>query len=192
LLKTKIDEENVEYEVDKLLYSDEESEVKKSQIMNIIEFGKPVHAEMSAILDAAYRGISLKNTILYVTTFPCHECARHIIGVGIKKVVYIEPYPKSLVLDLHGEEVEIEQLNHKNNNETKIEFVPFTGIAPRQYPILFKMLPRKDKKGNKITNTKNIMYPRVAEVSWSYVKKEERAISELNNIDKKEFELKEK
>ena len=50
-----------------------------------------VHAEMAAILNAT--GIGLDDKILYTTTFPCSQCARQIAYVGIKKVIYIEPYP---------------------------------------------------------------------------------------------------
>lgn len=50
-----------------------------------------VHAEMAAILNAS--GRDLTNKILYTTTFPCSQCARQIAYVGIKRVVYVEPYP---------------------------------------------------------------------------------------------------
>ena len=35
-----------------------------------------------------YRGGSLENTKLYVSLFPCNECAKAIIQAGIKKIVY--------------------------------------------------------------------------------------------------------
>ena len=41
---------------------------------------------MNAILN--YRGGSLEGTILYVSLFPCNECAKAIIQAGIKKIVY--------------------------------------------------------------------------------------------------------
>ena len=44
------------------------------------------HGEMNAILN--YRGGSLEDTKLYVSLFPCNECAKAIIQAGIKKVVY--------------------------------------------------------------------------------------------------------
>ncbi len=44
------------------------------------------HSELNAILN--YRGGSLENAILYVTLFPCNECAKAIIQCGIRKVVY--------------------------------------------------------------------------------------------------------
>ena len=44
-----------------------------------------VHAELNAILNSIK---SLKNCIIYVTHFPCNECAKAIVQSGIKKVIY--------------------------------------------------------------------------------------------------------
>jgi len=46
-----------------------------------------VHAEPNAILNAT---VSLDDATLYVTLFPCHECAKLIIQSGIKEIVYVE------------------------------------------------------------------------------------------------------
>lgn len=46
------------------------------------------HSELNAILN--YRGGSLEGSILYVSLFPCNECAKAIIQSGIKTVVYDE------------------------------------------------------------------------------------------------------
>jgi deoxycytidylate deaminase len=35
-------------------------------------------------------------------SFPCHMCARHIIATGLREVVYIEPYPKSVAKAWRG------------------------------------------------------------------------------------------
>lgn len=45
-----------------------------------------VHSELNAILN--YRGGSLAGTKIYVTLFPCNECAKAIIQAGIKTVIY--------------------------------------------------------------------------------------------------------
>ena len=45
-----------------------------------------VHSELNAILN--YRGGSLEGAKLYVSLFPCNECAKAIIQAGIKTVVY--------------------------------------------------------------------------------------------------------
>lgn len=44
------------------------------------------HSELNAILN--YRGGSLEGTKIYVTLFPCNECAKAIIQCGIKKVIF--------------------------------------------------------------------------------------------------------
>lgn len=44
------------------------------------------HSELNAILN--YRGGSLDNAKMYVTLFPCNECAKAIIQAGIKTIVY--------------------------------------------------------------------------------------------------------
>ncbi len=44
------------------------------------------HSELNAILN--YRGGSLDGTTLYVSLFPCNECAKAIIQAGIKTIVY--------------------------------------------------------------------------------------------------------
>ena len=46
-----------------------------------------VHAEANAILNSTS---SLKQCSIYVTLFPCHECAKLIIQSGLKEVVYME------------------------------------------------------------------------------------------------------
>ncbi len=44
------------------------------------------HSELNAILN--YRGGSLEGAKLYVTLFPCNECAKAIIQAGIRTVIY--------------------------------------------------------------------------------------------------------
>ncbi|MEX1014040.1 MAG: deaminase [Candidatus Paceibacterota bacterium] len=56
------------------------------------ELSKFIHAEACIIAEAAKRGISLKDTSIYVTTFPCPVCAKSIAIAGIKKVYFEEGY----------------------------------------------------------------------------------------------------
>ena len=52
------------------------------------------HSELNAILN--YRGGSLEGSKIYVTLFPCNECAKAIIQAGIKTIIYKEDkYPDS-------------------------------------------------------------------------------------------------
>ena len=52
--------------------------LKGTRAASIMEFGRMVHAEMSAICAAARRGLSVLHATLYCTTFPCHiVCSPH-------------------------------------------------------------------------------------------------------------------
>jgi deoxycytidylate deaminase len=121
-----------------------------TQVDSIIEFGRCVHAEMAAIVDAARRGASVDQGYLYTTTFPCHECARHIVAAGIRRVVYRHAYPKSLVRELYPDSIDIDG---SSNHIERVVFEPFVGVAPRRYAQFFTMGDRKDEKG-KVTKWK--------------------------------------
>jgi len=115
--------------------------LKNTQATNLLEYGRMVHAEMSAITDAARRGVDLQSATLYCTTFPCHMCARHIIASGIERVVYIEPYPKSKAAELYRDSIIVDPPNHIQD---RLRFEPFVGIAPVSYIRLFEMTTRKN------------------------------------------------
>lgn len=57
-----------------------------------------VHAERNAILNC--KGVKLDDTTLYVTLFPCNECAKSIIQSGIKKVVYLRMYQHDKLVEI--------------------------------------------------------------------------------------------
>jgi len=57
-------------------------EIRDSQLMDMLEYGRVVHAEMSALTDAARCGHSVREAMLFCTTFPCHICAKHIVCLG--------------------------------------------------------------------------------------------------------------
>jgi len=108
--------------------------LQDSEIMNIIEYGRSVHAEMTAITDCARRGVRVQDSAMYTTTFPCHLCARHIVSSGIRRVVYLEPYPKSLVAELYEDSISFNPVV-----PGKVVFEQFFGIAPRLYAPFFRM-----------------------------------------------------
>ena len=125
------------------------SRFKDSQFMDALEYGRIIHAEMSAISDAARMGRSTKNTILFVTTFPCHMCAKHIVAAGIEKVIFLEPYPKSLAGDLHSDSIQIEgQGRDHYDGFGATKFIHFYGVPPRRYRELFEKGARKSSDGN--------------------------------------------
>lgn len=123
-------------------------QVRDSQFMDALEYGRIIHAEMSALSDAARLGRAVKDGVLYTTTFPCHMCTKHIIAAGIAKVVFLEPYPKSLALDLHSDSVQSEGGDRGRYQEfPAVHFEHFFGVSPRRYRELFERSKRKDESG---------------------------------------------
>ncbi|MEF2256209.1 hypothetical protein [Microbacterium schleiferi] len=114
-----------------------------TRIMHLIEFGRSVHAEMAALSDAFRRGVGGTELSIYVTTFPCHECTRNLISFGLKEVVYVEPYGKSMAELLYGDEIQVFPSEEKRKNDTKVVFTPYGGVAPKRLQDLFSVLPRK-------------------------------------------------
>lgn len=121
---------------------EQDGPLARSLVMDVTEFGRVVHAEMCAICDAARLGKSVKGATLFCTTFPCHNCTKHVLAAGIKRVVYMEPYPKSRAKDLHENEIEIE-----NDDPQRVSFVPFLGISPYRYRDIFQKSRRKSSDG---------------------------------------------
>jgi deoxycytidylate deaminase len=126
--------------------------LKGTQFLNIGEFQRQVHAEMAALVDSARRGVAVDGRTMFVTTFPCHNCAKHIIAAGIRHVVYLEPYPKSRAEMLHKEEIELDSMSGSPGDESQngggtlpVVFSPYAGIAPRQFQRLFSMSGRGRK-----------------------------------------------
>ena len=61
----------------------------------ILDVCRALHAEESAIIALARNGqaADLGQCTMYTTTYPCRLCANKIAELGIKRVVYLEPYP---------------------------------------------------------------------------------------------------
>jgi dCMP deaminase len=57
-----------------------------------IDVSKAIHAEARLIAQAARDGRSLKDAVMYVTTFPCPGCAKLIAEAGVSSVSYCEGY----------------------------------------------------------------------------------------------------
>ncbi len=147
------------------------------EILDVTEYGRIVHAEMCALCDAARFGKSVKGATLFCSTFPCHNCAKHILAAGIRRVVYIEPYPKSRVSDLYRHEIEIE-----GRSCEKVSFVPFIGISPTRYRDLFAKQKRKDGgQARDWYHGKPI--PMVSIIAPFYLETEQLAIVELVTAD---------
>jgi deoxycytidylate deaminase len=120
--------------------------INNTKAKSIIEYSRAIHAEMDAITSLARTtSSSTLDKTLYCTTYPCHNCARHIVAAGIKRVVYIEPYEKSLAMQLHADAIT------DSNEPNKVAFEPFEGVAPNRYGAFFKFnQKRKDDLGRAI------------------------------------------
>jgi deoxycytidylate deaminase len=146
--------------------------------MDIIEFGRMIHAEMSAISDAARLGRPTKNAILFCTTFPCHICAKHIVAVGIQRVVYLEPYPKSYAERLHSDSITFEP-----EERSKVVFQPFIGISPRRYRDIFEKKGRKNPENGRAKKWfHNEPAPMIEDTSGSYITNENVAAVLLRGL----------
>ena len=116
--------------------------ISEAQLFDVIEYSRTLHAEMHAITTAARLGIPIRGARLYCTTFPCHECARLILGSGISTVYFVEPYGKSRVAQLYSTEISLATERNTPRSDT-IQFRPFIGVSPLRLNELFSWIDRK-------------------------------------------------
>lgn len=105
--------------------ADETIATKVSSIVKsnskMLDYCRALHAEENAIVNMARLSVSTdySKATLFTTTYPCNLCANKIAQIGIKKIVYYEPYPQ--------EEAK------KTLAEHKVEQIPFQGITFNSY-----------------------------------------------------------
>jgi len=51
-----------------------------------------IHAEINAITDAAKRGVSIDDSVAYITHYPCINCFKALASSGVKKIYYQVDY----------------------------------------------------------------------------------------------------
>jgi len=101
--------------------------------IKLLDFCRALHAEEDAILNALTDGFkNFENYTLYTTTFPCLMCAKKIITVGIRSIIFLEPYPFEMAKEM------------LEKAEIKINI--FEGIKNDSYYKLFKKQYNFDKK----------------------------------------------
>lgn len=161
--------------------------LRGTHIRFLTEFGRALHAEASAFMDAVRRGVAVLGATLYVTTFPCHQCTRQVIASGVKRLVYIYPYPKSLAERFHGDAIYVDS----EGPSTKVPFEPFQGVAPRRYLEAFTMSRRKNAHGSAVLADDTLRSPRLfqgdEEGEWqagSYIVRETNALEVAGDIFK--------
>ena len=161
--------------------------LKETLVSDVTEFGRAVHAEMDAIIAAGRTGVSFGASTLYTTTFPCHTCTRHIIAAGVKRVVYIEPYPKSLAKELHSDAIRIS--GSQEREDRRIPFEPFLGVGPRRFFDLFSLklssgyaIERKVNGSIVEWDQRRDSKPRVPMSPTSYLEREQLIQTTLNSV----------
>jgi deoxycytidylate deaminase len=150
-----------------------------TEIDSITEYSRSIHAEMEAILSVAREGKhSLVGASLYTNTYPCHNCARHIVAAGISKVYYIEPYLKSLAIELHDDAV-----TEDSDEEGKVVFQQYDGVAPKNYLRLFR--PSADRKhlGRLSRQPKKVALPTFRVALDSQADYEAKVIADLSEAE---------
>lgn len=140
--------------------------LRDAQLFDVIEFGRAVHAEMAAISQAARMGVKLQDARLFCTTFPCHICARHIVGAGIREVIFIEPYEKSRTSELYSDSISVEPAEP---SPSRANFRAFVGVAPRRYMDFFESFAARKTVDGKIKNVDEIAAtPRIKRLVFTY------------------------
>ncbi|MCC6157075.1 MAG: cytidine deaminase [Deltaproteobacteria bacterium] len=169
---------------DEEIWADGRERLRNTQILDITEYGRDVHAEMDALLACARIGVSPRGCTLYCTTFPCHNCAKHLVAAGIERVVYIEPYPKSRALTLHSDSITVDP----HCAGEKVLFEPFVGVGPRRYFDLFSVMGistgfsvnRKNRTdGTPVKYSRRNGKPKVPLLPQSYFERERSAAQDI-------------
>lgn len=154
-------------------------QLPETAIANLTEFTRDVHAEGAALTTAARLGIGVRGCSLFATTFPCHNCAKHIVASGISRVVYREPYAKSYARDFYMDSIEVE-----SERADRVSFVPFIGVAPRRFLDWFTMRKRKEEDGRVVDwsplEAQPAFHP--AGLDTGYIEREADVVDELADL----------
>jgi deoxycytidylate deaminase len=155
--------------------------LKSSDLKRLIEFSRAVHAEMHAIIIGSQKtGSQMVGGSLFTTTFPCHNCARHIVLAGISTVYYIEPYLKSLATILHSDSI-----TENETTDKKLRILLYDGVSPRIYNRMFNYqdISKKDKDGIYIRRITREALPRFMETLEALYSLESTATKKLQTKD---------
>lgn len=157
------------------------SSIKNIGVTSLLEFSRSIHAEMEALLSVARSGnAGLVGATLYTTTFPCHNCARHIVAAGISKVVFIEPFPKSEAITLHSDA--ICESKSSSNEPNKVALTQYSGFAPKRLLEIFSFggESRKSTDGFVIPFESNKAQPKIRNSLDSFSTLEKLVVSNLD------------
>jgi deoxycytidylate deaminase len=147
-----------------------------TEVDDLTEFSRSIHAEMEAILAVAREGRhSLVGATMFTTTYPCHNCARHIVAAGIASVIYIEPYRKSLAIALHHDAI-----SEDPDDRKRVIFQQYDGIAPHHYLTLFKPGTARKIEGKYAKQSPQAAVPRFRMPLDAPVEYESKVIADLS------------
>lgn len=160
---------------------------KDTRIKDLIEFSRAVHAEMDAIVTIARTGSAkVEAATMYTTTYPCHSCARHIVAAGISAVYFIEPYEKSLAIELHNDAISADPLGAStapHDSSPRVAFMHFEGVSPHKFTKLFHSPgSRKDSNGHALPQITNGS-KKIPEFLDDYIELESRVIKLMLHDD---------
>lgn len=83
------------------------------------EICRGLHAEQNVLLQAARHGVSVKDSVLYITHVPCAICAKMIINAGIKEVVFADHYPDDMALEFLKEaDINLRKFSYSPQNRS--------------------------------------------------------------------------
>ena len=154
--------------------------LQKAGIRNLIEYSRSIHAEMEAILSVARSNKpGMIGATMYASTFPCHNCARHIVAAGIGKVIYIEPYPKSLATELHRDALS----ENSKDQDSHVTFQQFDGVAPKNVMRFFRSGVDRKSDGKKIERDKRVATPVFQPPLDSFTIYEQKVVEELHEAE---------
>jgi deoxycytidylate deaminase len=152
--------------------------IRGTRLDAVIEFSRAIHAEMEAILAVARDSRhSLVGATLYSTTYPCHNCARHIVAAGIKELVYIQPYRKSLALKLHHDAV-----SEDSRTLDRTAFSQYEGVAPKHFDRLFRARAERKTAGAVRHDDPKSALPAFRQPLDSFISYELRVAAELGSM----------
>jgi len=92
-----------------------------------------------------------------------------LISAGIERVVYIEPYPKSMTKELYRRAVRVDE---DMADQNAVIFDSFVGVSPRRYADLFEMPKRKDGRGAALEWSRTKANPKIDQYTTTYIELE--------------------
>ncbi|SIR38880.1 Deoxycytidylate deaminase [Paracoccus thiocyanatus] len=155
------------------------TQLLKTPVRDLIEYSRSIHAEMEAIVSAARSGKpGIVGSTLYTTTFPCHNCARHIVAAGISKVFYVEPYAKSLALELHSDSIGV-----IGDAGGQCAFLQYEGVGPDSALKLFHHGVERKQGGKAIIQEKKEALPVLPPPMDGFTTHEKRVIRRIADAE---------